>query len=102
MSSATLGWLHAYLDTAAVATASLIGAPGIPFTVRSSPIGRDSTVLSCYAEMETHSPVSVYAGYSGTLNGNRKAQTVSGGCAPSGDATSPAVPCAGECKSPRA
>jgi outer membrane autotransporter protein len=77
--SVQLGWLHDYLDTDSATRAAFIGAPGIPFTVQSAPIGRDAAVIGVRAALDTAGPFSVYASYVGTLNGNGNAQTVSAG-----------------------
>ena len=77
--SVQLGWLHEYLDTDSATRAAFIGAPGIPFTVQSAPIGRDAAVIGVRAALDTAGPFSVYASYVGTLNGNGNAQTVSAG-----------------------
>jgi outer membrane autotransporter protein len=77
--SAYIGWLHEYLDTQGATSASFIGAPGIPFEVQSAPIGRDAAVVGLRAALDMHGPVSLYAGYAGTLNGSSTAQTVSAG-----------------------
>ena len=79
MPSVQVGWLHEYLDTDSATRASFIGAPGIPFTVQSAPIGRDAAVIGVRAALDTAGPFSVYASYVGTLNGNGNAQTVSAG-----------------------
>lgn len=75
--SARLGWLHEYADARATTTASLAGTPG--FTVRSSAVGRDAAVLGLRAVLETNSPASAYAGYSGALASGSTVQTVSAG-----------------------
>jgi subtilase-type serine protease len=77
--SAQVGWLHEYLDTQAATQASFIGAPGAGFSVQSAPIGRDAAALGLRASLDMNGPISVYASYSGALNGSSNAQTVSAG-----------------------
>jgi subtilase-type serine protease len=77
--SAQIGWLHEYLDTQGTIRAAFIGAPGAAFGVRSAPVGRDAAVIGLRASLEMNGPVSVYAGYSGALNGSSTVQTVAAG-----------------------
>jgi subtilase-type serine protease len=77
--SAEVGWLHEYLDTQGTTTAAFISAPGVPFSVQSPSIGRDAAVLGVRGVLETGTPVSLYASYTGTLNGSSTAQTVAAG-----------------------
>jgi len=77
--SVQIGWLHEYLDTQAATRASFIGAPGVGFGVQSATVGRDSAAIGLRAALDTNGPVSVYAGYGGTVNGSSRAQTVTAG-----------------------
>jgi subtilase-type serine protease len=77
--SVQLGWLHEYLDTQSATRAAFLGAPGVSFGVQSAPIGRDAAVIGVRAALDTTGPFSVYASYTGTLNGSGNAQTVSAG-----------------------
>jgi uncharacterized protein with beta-barrel porin domain len=51
----------------------------VGFGVQSASIGRDAAAIGLRAALDTNGPVSVYAGYGGTLNGNSTAQTVTAG-----------------------
>lgn len=77
--SAQVGWLHEYLDDQGTTTAALLGMPGTPFTVRTASVGRDAAVVALRATLETGGPLTVYAGYAGTLSGASRAQSVSAG-----------------------
>ena len=77
--SLQIGWLHEYLDTQEAIRASFIGAPGVGFGVQSASIGRDAAVIDVRAALDMKGPVSVYAGYAGTLNGSSTTQRVSAG-----------------------
>ena len=77
--SLQIGWLHEYLDTQAATRASFIGAPGVGFGVQSATVGRDSAALGLRAALDMNGPVSVYAGYGGSVNGSSRAQTVTAG-----------------------
>ncbi len=77
--SAQIGWLHEYLDTQGAMTASFIGEPGVAFGVQSASVGHDAAVIGVRAALDLNGPISVYAGYAGTLNGSSTVQTVSAG-----------------------
>jgi outer membrane autotransporter protein len=79
VSSAQIGWLHEYLDTAASTTASLLGTAALPFAAQSAEISRNAAVLGVRAVVETNSPLAVYASYTGALRSSGSAQSVSAG-----------------------
>lgn len=77
--SADVGWLHEYLDTQAAIRSSFVGTPSAAFSVQSPSVGHDAAVVALRAGLEQIGPFSLYASYTGTLNGNSTAQTVSAG-----------------------
>ena len=77
--SVKLGWVHELADTNASATASFAGTGGTPFTVQTASIGRNSALAGFDATLQTGGPVSVFAGYTGSLDGRRTAQNLTGG-----------------------
>ncbi|HAJ46778.1 MAG TPA: hypothetical protein DCL54_09395, partial [Alphaproteobacteria bacterium] len=70
-------WRHEYLDTRQVITASFVGAPGAPFTVRSDTVGRDTAILAAGLTMPAWENAVVYTDYEAALNEAYDSHTVS-------------------------
>lgn len=80
--SLSVGWLHAFGDTASAATASFVAAPAASFTVSGVPIATDAALVRAGFDMQL-TPASVFSlSYSGqyaasaTVNGFNAALTL--------------------------
>jgi fibronectin-binding autotransporter adhesin len=73
------GWAHEFGDTERAVTASLVGAPGTPFTVQGARSGRDSAVIGLAAQTALSADSSLFLRYDGDLDGADNAHSVTGG-----------------------
>jgi outer membrane autotransporter protein len=76
---AQLGWLSELIDTNARTTASFLQTGGPSFVVDSPSVGRSSAVLGLGATLRTGGLLSLYASYTGAINGQSTAQDITGG-----------------------
>ena len=77
--AAQLGWQHEFLNVSARTSAALQALPGAAFSVLSAPVGRDAAVIGLRAALESDTPVTLYAAYTGTFSGQSTAQIVTAG-----------------------
>ena len=74
-----LGWSHEYADTARPVTATLAGAPLMPFTTYGVAPTRDGAVLGFSANTAVADATSVYLRYEGNVSGPDSAHALSAG-----------------------
>jgi uncharacterized protein with beta-barrel porin domain len=70
-----LGWSHEYADTARPVTATLAGAPSVPFAVNGAAPQRDGVVVGLSAA----TAVSLYLRYDGEIVGQDSAHALTAG-----------------------
>jgi outer membrane autotransporter protein len=74
-----LGWSHEYADTSRPVTATLAGAPLMPFTTYGVAPTRDGAVLGVSANTAVADATSVYLRYEGNVSGPDSAHALSAG-----------------------
>jgi outer membrane autotransporter protein len=74
-----LGWSHEYADTARPVTATLAGAPAVPFTVNGAAPSRDGVVLGLSATTAIADATSLYLRYNGEIVGQDSAHSLTAG-----------------------
>ncbi|MPZ36119.1 MAG: autotransporter domain-containing protein [Rhodospirillales bacterium] len=74
-----LGWSHEYADTARPVTATLAGAPAMPFTTFGVSPQRDGVVLGLSANTAIAEATSVYLRYEGDISGQDSAHAITAG-----------------------
>ena len=74
-----LGWSHEYADTARPVTATLAGAPVMPFTTFGVAPQRDGVVLGLSANTAIAEATSIYLRYEGDISGQDSAHAVAAG-----------------------
>jgi outer membrane autotransporter protein len=74
-----LGWSHEYADTARPVTATLAGAPVMPFTTFGVAPQRDGVVLGLSANTAIAEATSVYLRYEGDIAGQDSAHAITAG-----------------------
>jgi len=74
-----LGWSHEYADTARPVTASLAGAPLLPFTTYGISPQRDAAILGFSANTAIAETASLYLRYDGAVSGQDSAHALTAG-----------------------
>jgi outer membrane autotransporter protein len=74
-----LGWSHEYADTARPVTATLAGAPLMPFTTYGVAPTRDGAVVGFSANTAVADATSVYLRYDGNISGQDSAHALTAG-----------------------
>ncbi|WP_428663948.1 autotransporter domain-containing protein [Reyranella sp.] len=74
-----LGWSHEYADTARPVTASLAGAPLLPFTTYGVSPQRDAAILGFSANTAIAETASLYLRYDGAVSGQDSAHALTAG-----------------------
>ena len=74
-----LGWSHEYADTARPVTATLAGAPAMPFTTFGVAPQRDGVVLGLSANTAIAEATSIYLRYEGDISGQDSAHALTAG-----------------------
>jgi outer membrane autotransporter protein len=74
-----LGWSHEYADTARPVTATLAGAPAMPFTTFGVSPTRDGVVLGVSANTAIAEATSLYLRYEGDISGQDSAHAITAG-----------------------
>ena len=74
-----LGWSHEYADTARPVTATLAGAPAMPFTTFGAAPQRDGVVLGLSANTAIADATSIYLRYEGDISGQDSAHALTAG-----------------------
>jgi uncharacterized protein with beta-barrel porin domain len=74
-----LGWSHEYADVGRPVTATLAGAPAMPFTTWGVSPQRDGVVLGLSASTAIADATSVYLRYEGNIAGQDSAQAITAG-----------------------
>ncbi len=74
-----LGWSHEYADVGRPVTATLAGAPAMPFTTFGVSPQRDGVMLGVSANTAIADATSVYLRYEGDISGQDSAHAVTGG-----------------------
>ncbi len=74
-----LGWSHEYADTARPVTATLAGAPLMPFTTYGVAPTRDGAVVGFSANTAVADATSVYLRYEGNISGQDSAHALTAG-----------------------
>jgi autotransporter-associated beta strand protein len=74
-----LGWSHEYADVGRPVTATLAGAPAMPFTTFGVSPQRDGVVLGLSASTAIADATSIYLRYEGNIAGQDSAQAITAG-----------------------
>ena len=74
-----LGWSHEYADTARPVSATLAGAPAMPFTTFGVAPQRDGVVLGLSANTAIAEATSIYLRYEGDISGQDSAHALTAG-----------------------
>ncbi|MBL6653226.1 MAG: autotransporter outer membrane beta-barrel domain-containing protein, partial [Reyranella sp.] len=74
-----LGWSHEYADVGRPVTATLAGAPAMPFTTFGVSPQRDGIVLGLSANTAIADATSIYLRYEGNIAGQDSAQAITAG-----------------------
>jgi len=74
-----LGWSHEYADVARPVTATLAGAPAMPFTTWGVSPQRDGVVLGLSANTAIAEATSIYVRYEGDISGQDGAHAITAG-----------------------
>jgi outer membrane autotransporter protein len=74
-----LGWSHEYADTARPVSATLAGAPAMPFTTFGVAPQRDGVVLGLAANTAIAEATSIYLRYEGDISGQDSAHALTAG-----------------------
>lgn len=74
-----LGWSHEYADVARPVTATLAGAPAMPFTTFGLSSQRDGVVLGLAANTAIAQATSIYLRYEGNVSGQDNAHALTAG-----------------------
>ena len=74
-----LGWSHEYADTARPVSATLAGAPAMPFTTFGVAPQRDGVVLGLSANTVIAEATSIYLRYEGDISGQDNAHALTAG-----------------------
>jgi outer membrane autotransporter protein len=74
-----LGWSHEYADTARPVTATLAGAPLMPFTTYGVAPTRDGAVVGFSANAAVADGTSIYLRYDGNISGQDSAHALTAG-----------------------
>ena len=74
-----LGWSHEYADTARPVSATLAGAPAMPFTTFGVAPQRDGVVLGLSANTAIAEATSIYLRYEGDISGQDSAHAITAG-----------------------
>ncbi|MBL6618703.1 MAG: autotransporter domain-containing protein, partial [Reyranella sp.] len=74
-----LGWSHEYADVSRPVTATLAGAPAMPFTTFGVSPQRDGVVLGLSASTAIADATSIYLRYEGNIAGQDSAQAITAG-----------------------
>lgn len=74
-----LGWSHEYADISRPVTATLGGAPLMPFTTYGTAPQRDGAVVGFWANTVIADATSIYLRYEGTISGTDSAHALSAG-----------------------
>jgi outer membrane autotransporter protein len=74
-----LGWSHEYADVGRPVTATLAGAPAMPFTTWGISPQRDGVVLGLSANTAIADATSIYLRYEGNIAGQDSAQAITAG-----------------------
>ena len=74
-----LGWSHEYADTSRPVTATLAGAPAMPFTTWGISPQRDGVVIGLSANTAIAEATSIYFRYEGNISGQDNAQAFTAG-----------------------
>ena len=74
-----LGWSHEYADTARPVTATLAGAPSVPFVTNGAAPQRDGVVIGLAAGTAVAAATSLYLRYDGEIVGQGSAHALTAG-----------------------
>ena len=74
-----LGWSHEYADVSRPVTATLAGAPAMPFTTWGVSPQRDGAVIGLSANTAVAEATSVYLRYEGNISGQDNMHAITGG-----------------------
>ena len=74
-----LGWVHEHADTARPVTASLAGAPSLPFTVQGAAPRRDSALVGVALDTSIAAGTKLYLRYDGELGGSSDSHALTAG-----------------------
>ena len=74
-----LGWSHEYADVGRPVSATLAGAPAMPFTTYGVAPQRDGVVLGLAANTAIAEATSIYLRYEGDISGQDSAHALSAG-----------------------
>ena len=74
-----MGWSHEYADTARPVTATLAGAPSVPFAVNGAAPQRDGVVVGLSAATAVAAATSLYLRYDGEIVGQDSTHALTAG-----------------------